>query len=36
VSYMSVAKEVMARIETYDSAQTDIHAPTTAAEVAAP
>ena len=36
VSYMSVAKEVMARIETYDSAQTDVHAPTTATEVAAP
>jgi len=35
VSYMSVAKEVMARIETYDSAETDIHAPTTATEVAA-
>ena len=36
VSYMSVAKEVMARIETYDSAQTDVNAPTTATEVAAP
>jgi len=36
VSYMSVAKEVMARIETYDSAQADVHAPTTATEVAAP
>ena len=36
VSYMSVAKEVMARIETYDSAKTDTHAPTTATEVAAP
>ena len=36
VSYMAVAKEVMARIETYDSAQTDVNAPTTATEVAAP
>ena len=36
VSYMAVAKEVMARIETYDSVQTDVNAPTTATEVAAP
>jgi len=35
-SYMAVAKEVMARIETYDSAQTSIHPPKTATEVAAP